>query len=260
MKFIQITDSHLIEPGARLYGLDPLARLQACVADVNARHADAAFCIVTGDITHRGTPEAFRAFGDAIGALRMPWRLMLGNHDDRDNFRQAFPGQVVDENGFVQSVFDRDGFRCILLDSHDKGFPHGRLCEARRGWLAARLAEAGHMPILLFLHHPPMPVGIKRMDQSALQEPEKFAALLAPYDNIRHMFFGHLHRPLAGSWRGIPFSCVRGPSHQVALDLEIVDKVPGSLEPAGYSVVLVDQDSTVVHFHDFMDQTATFTL
>ena len=116
------------------------------------------------------------------------------------------------------------------------------------------------MPVLLFLHHPPLPVGIKRMDQSALQEPEKFAAVLAGHDNIRHMFFGHVHRPIAGSWRGIPFSCVRGTNHQVALDFEIADKVPGSHEPAGYSVVLADKDSIVVHFHDFQDKTATFTL
>jgi 3',5'-cyclic-AMP phosphodiesterase len=260
MKFIQITDSHLIEPGARLYTLDPLAQLKACVADVNARHGDAAFCIVTGDLTHRGTPQSFKAFSEAIGQLRMPCQLMLGNHDDRDNFRAAFPGQAVDENGFVQSVFDKDGYRFILLDTHDKGFAHGRLCAARLAWLEARLDEARALPVLLFLHHPPMPVGIKRMDQSALQEPEKLAALLNGRDNIRHMFFGHLHRPLAGSWHGIPFSSVRGLNHQVALDFEIADKVPGSLEPPGYSVVLVNTDSVVVHFHDFQDKTATFTL
>ncbi len=36
MKLIQITDTHLVPPGERLYGLDPRARLEACIADVNA--------------------------------------------------------------------------------------------------------------------------------------------------------------------------------------------------------------------------------
>jgi 3',5'-cyclic-AMP phosphodiesterase len=35
MKLIQITDTHLVGPGLRLYGLDSRARLDAAVADIN---------------------------------------------------------------------------------------------------------------------------------------------------------------------------------------------------------------------------------
>jgi 3',5'-cyclic-AMP phosphodiesterase len=37
MKLIHITDTHLVEPGLKLYGLDPKARLDAAIADIN-RH------------------------------------------------------------------------------------------------------------------------------------------------------------------------------------------------------------------------------
>ena len=33
MKFIHITDTHLVAPGVPLYGLDPCERLAACLAD-----------------------------------------------------------------------------------------------------------------------------------------------------------------------------------------------------------------------------------
>ena len=35
MKFVQITDTHMVPPVLRLWGLDPRARLEACVADIN---------------------------------------------------------------------------------------------------------------------------------------------------------------------------------------------------------------------------------
>jgi hypothetical protein len=98
------------------------------------------------------------------------------------------------------------------------------------------------------------------MDEISLQQPEKFAAELAGQTNIRHLFFGHLHRPIAGSWRGIPMTTMRATSHQVALDFQIERVVPGSHEPPAYAVVLAEPDQTVVHFHDFLDKTNTFML
>ena len=49
MKFIHLTDTHLVAPGRELHGLDPARRLETCAARIAARHADAAFCVLTGD-------------------------------------------------------------------------------------------------------------------------------------------------------------------------------------------------------------------
>ena len=51
-KFIHLTDTHLANPGLKLYGLDPRARLDAAIADINQHQSDAAFAVVTGDLTH----------------------------------------------------------------------------------------------------------------------------------------------------------------------------------------------------------------
>lgn len=261
MKFIHITDPHLVAPGERLYDLDPLARLRACVADVNRHHGDAAFAIVTGDLTHWGQPAAYDAVRETFGALAMPCHLLLGNHDDRRAFRTAFPDAPVDSNGFVQSVIERPEGRFILLDTLQPKDSGGVLCPDRLDWLASRLAEASHAPIYLFMHHPPFPVGIKRLDSANLRDPAALARVVDPHvGRIRHLFFGHLHRPLAGSWRGIPFSTLRGTSHQVALDMVIADKLPGSHEPPAYAVVLLSDDAVVVHTHDYLDASPRFFL
>jgi Icc protein len=260
MKFIHVTDTHLVEPGARLYELDPLERLAQCIADINRNHADAEFAIVTGDLAHAGKLPAYRALKAAFSKLRLKTHFMLGNHDDRRNYLAVFPESPLDANGFVQFSFDTAIGRFVCLDTNEPDVPWGILCDARLAWLKTELSRAGEMPVYLFMHHPPFAVGLRRMDEVALQQPERFAAALAGRRNIRHLFFGHLHRPIGGSWRGIPITTMRATSHQVALDFVIEGVVPGSHEPPAYAVVLADSDQTVVHFHDFLDKTNTFML
>jgi len=64
------------------------------------------------------------------------------------------------------------------------------------------------------------------MDEIRLIDSEPFADLVVGRPNIKHLFFGHLHRPLSGSWRGIPFSNVLGTNHQVELSFTKVGLVP----------------------------------
>lgn len=260
MKFIHVTDTHLVEPGSRLYELDPLERLEQCIADINRHHADAEFAIVTGDLAHAGKRPAYLALKAAFEKLRLKTHFMLGNHDDRRTFLEVFPESPRDASGFVQFSFDTAIGRFVCLDTNEPEVPWGILCDARLAWLKAELTRAGDMPVYLFMHHPPFAVGLKRMDEITLQQPEKFAAVLGDRKNIRHLFFGHLHRPIGGSWRGIPMTTMRATSHQVALDFVIERVVPGSHEPPAYAVVLAEADQTVVHFHDFLDKTNTFML
>jgi len=263
--FIHLTDTHILPAGETNYGLDPAERLRMAVESIAERHgpqseAPAEFVIITGDLTHHGQPDAYAELRKILGGLPMPFHLMLGNHDERDNFRAAFPEAPVDENGFVQQAIETDAGLFILLDTKTPGTHAGALCEQRLGWLAARLTE-GQGPVFLFLHHPPMPVGITRMDRIPMIHGAELAAVLAPHKaRIRHMFHGHLHRPLAGSWMGIPFSSIRGTAHQVALDLSERDDVPGSHEPPAYALVRVTDDSVIIHAHDFLDQTGNFDL
>jgi hypothetical protein len=86
------------------------------------------------------------------------------------------------------------------------------------------------------------------------------AEVLLEHGNVCHIFFGHLHRSLSGSWRGIPFSNLPGTNHQVALDFVVEDEVPGSHEPPAYAVIFAYADSTLVHLRNFTDRTATFNL
>lgn len=251
MKLIHLSDLHMVAPGGRVHGLDPRANLDAAVADINAHHGDAALCIATGDLTHDGTPAAYAALAEALEPLHVPWRLLPGNHDDREALAARFPDVQRDAHGFIQGRVPLEGRRLLLLDTLEPGTHAGSYCERRRQWLDAELAaaaEAGE-PVYLFLHHPPLDVGMPALDAMRLLDAEPLGDLLTAHGNVRHVFFGHLHRPVAGSWRGIPFTGMRSTTFQMALDMVTADRIAKCYEAPAYGVVLLDDARTVVHLH-----------
>ncbi len=254
MKILHVTDTHLVPPGQLLYGLDPLERLRRCIDDIVAHHADARLLVITGDLAHRGEEAAYRALRTQLERLPMPWHALVGNHDARGPFAAVFPDAPRDESGFVQSARRLPEGDFLFLDTLEEGIHGGRYCDRRAAWLARRLDEAGDRPVFLFMHHPPFPVGIPCLDAISLQEPAGFAALVAGRRNIRHLFYGHVHRPVCGSWLGIPVSTMRALNHQVPFDLVTTDHVPQSHEPPAYGVAFIEDDRVTVHFHDYLDR------
>lgn len=264
--FLQLTDLHVTPAGAPpLYGLDPGERLAAAIADITRRHGPdsevpAALAVITGDLTHHGEGAAYVRLRDLLSGLPCPAHLLLGNHDERDAFRAVFPHAPVDDAGFVQQAVRTPAGTFLMLDTKIAGTHAGGLCRARLDWITARLAEAED-PVFLFMHHPPQRVGIAPMDAIPLRDADALWEVLAPHrTRLRHLFHGHLHRPIAGSWHGIPLSSLRGLSHQVGLDFGAEAVTPGSHEPPAYAIVRVMETEVVVHSHDFLDATATFDL
>ena len=248
MKFIHVTDSHLVPRGQRLHGLDPVANLEDCVASIAREHGDAAFCVITGDLADAGEPGAYAALREILPALPMPVHLIPGNHDAREALVTAFPTLPRDEHGFVQGVFRHEGATFLLLDTLEPAAGSGgAYCERRTRWLAARLAEAGTGPAYVLMHHPPFAIGLPGLDAIALLDPEPFARTVAAAGNVRHIFFGHAHRPVSGQWRGIGFSTGYGTSHQTRLDFHGRGRLAYTAEPPGYAVVLLDEERVVVH-------------
>jgi len=250
MKFIHLSDLHIVAPGALLHGLDPQDRLRRCVAHIRAFHTDAAFVVLTGDLTHGGEPAGYEAARAILADLPMPLHITIGNHDSRDTFRAAFPHAPASEGGFVQEAFDTPEGRFLVLDTHEPGRAEGRLCTRRLAWLGRELRDSKG-PVFLCLHHPPFRVGLGRMDRIRLLDGDPLLGILRPHiSRVRHLFVGHLHRAMAGSWHGIPFSGVRGTNHQIALDFVTQDVAPVSFEAPGYGVVLISPEAVVAHLDE----------
>lgn len=256
MKIIQLTDTHLVEPGARLYGMDPCERVSQLVAHICEHQADADLLVITGDIANDGNLDAYRQLREVLSPLPMPCRLLLGNHDRRDTFLEAFPESPVDDNGFVQSVLDLEppSLRLLFLDSQAPGVIGGIYCADRLRWLHARLQERPDVPVVVFLHHPPVPHGMRHFKHIGFHDGESVMTLLRAHPGgVRHIIFGHIHVPLSGvTSDGMPFSAGRGSNHQFIPGFD--DPTPfWTSAPLNYSIITLNEDGVFVHGYDMIE-------
>jgi 3',5'-cyclic AMP phosphodiesterase CpdA len=262
MKLLQVTDPHVPPAGRKIYGVDARERLDQCVADINRHHADADLCLLTGDLVNHGDEAEYANLKGALDALTVPFKLMVGNHDDRALVRRFFPQATdVDEDGHIQSAIDVAEGRILLLDTNDPGKSSGTLCERRLAWLDRRLAEKPDSPLYIFLHHPPLAVGIEYMDAIGLRNGEELWAHLAPHARrIRLIAFGHLHRPVSGLWHGVPFAGCPSTVHQVALELgpQAERHLNFNLEPPCYAIFQIGAENVVIHQQRFTENWKTF--
>jgi 3',5'-cyclic AMP phosphodiesterase CpdA len=171
--------------GQSVLGLDPVARLEACIADINRNRGDARFCVFTGDLTDRGEREGYGVLRDCLAYLELPYYLMLGNHDRRAPFLANFPDAPRDEDGFVQFELSTPVGRLLFLDTLDEGRSAGLYCDRRCRWLSNRLTEVGSESVYLFMHHPPFDIGIPSLDRMKLDDADAFAEALAGPADIR---------------------------------------------------------------------------
>jgi Icc protein len=255
MKIIQVSDLHLGRRGELRFGADLHERLDRCIAHINAHHADAALCVFTGDLTETGEAGSYADLKAALKVLSVPYRLLPGNHDKRANLVAAFPECADDDSGFVQSVCDTDEGSLLFLDTLAEGRVAGELCERRLAWLDARLNEGVDRPAYIFMHHPPVELGLVELDPLGLEESERFLGLLRHHGNAGHIFFGHVHRDVAGTIAGIPFFAQRGLHARFPLDFDGLG-IAVEQAPPSYAIILIDRagERVVVHACDFLEQ------
>ena len=149
--WVHVGDLHMDEED----GWQSRDRLKAIVAEINAHIGEAAdFVFLPGDNANHATPEQYQVITDALAPLRLPYRVIAGDHDyelgDLHNFNAAFPEHTRPEVEVIA------GYRCIFVDivSEGAGGPDFRLTMHHRNRLMKELtrAEAEGQTPLVFMH------------------------------------------------------------------------------------------------------------
>ncbi len=261
MKLIHISDIHIhTEP---ILGNDPVANFKACMDHISRTNGDADLVIISGDLTHHGKASAYAALKKLLQNWTFSPLLMMGNHDNRENFLTAFPETETDRDGYIQYVRDTPAGRFLVLDTAEAGTHAGHFDIKRQSWLLEQLAKALNdgERVYLVMHHNPTEVGIANADNIGLRDGVAFRQILTEFrDNIEHIFFGHCHYVLSGSVCGIAFSAPCSTSHPCVPDFSGLDRMGyGDLSPT-YNVCLLNEHSTVIHSIDFLlENTITWT-
>jgi 3',5'-cyclic-AMP phosphodiesterase len=242
MLIAQITDLHL--------GFDPdnptefnRKRLDQVLAAIKALDPPPIGLLATGDLVDRGDQASYRRLLNALGGCEFPIWACPGNHDNRANFKEAFP-ELPSPGGFVQYAVNLAGLRLVVIDTLEEGRHGGGFCDTRAAWLKACLAEQPDAPTLIAMHHPPVDTGIEWMTTHD-EEPwvARFRNAISGARNIVGVVAGHIHRPVTAGWANTTVRVCPSTAPQVALDLAPID----SDQPDGRPMIVADPPGFALH-------------
>lgn len=238
VRLIQFTDLHLFgdETGC-LRGVPTLPTLASALA--HARHGiwppDA--LLITGDIV-QDDPGGYAHFRRLFDALQVPVLCIPGNHDDPALMRQALARRPYVTGGHLEL----GRWRVILLDSVVPGRAGGALSQTSLAALDAALAQADERPVLVCLHHHPVPMASRWLDQVGLENAQAFFAVIDQHPNVRGIVWGHVHQSFDALRNGVrllasPSTCAQFRPHAEQFELDP--------RPAAYRTLELHADGTI---------------
>lgn len=216
--FVLISDIHL--PGDRnqawhhLKPVEAFASVRERIFDLSSRPYGVLVC---GDVARtRGEPEDYATAAAEIKPFEeqeIPIHMLMGNHDNRENFLQGLPQQAAlaavgtaELKKFV-SIWETPLVNWFLLDSQIKpNTSAGHLGEEQRKWLADALDARPGKPALVVAHHPmATPDSTEYVNGRSLIDGEELWDVLLPRKQVKAYIFGHCHRWASGEFQGMPW-------------------------------------------------------
>ncbi len=234
MLIAQITDPHIKAKGKLAYKkVDTENNLRLCISHVQALAPRPDVVLLTGDLTDFGRTEEYDLLRKLLAPLDIPFYVIPGNHDTREGMRQAFADQdyLPIDGDYLHYAIEDYPVRLIGLDTTIPGRPEGSLCTERLSWLDSVLKQDQLKPTVLFMHHPPIEVGIEHMDVQNCQNADALGDLLQNHSQVFQILCGHVHRAIHAHWRGVTVTIAPSSSHYVALDLQEGGPADFVLEP-----------------------------
>jgi Icc protein len=188
-----LSDPHLDGSPRRLRRLQATLECAAGLPELNA-------VVISGDLADHGAAGEYEQFFDTL-PTSPPVLVIAGNHDLTAPLLDA-----LGNHGFavtLNSTLDIAGVRLIGLDSHIDHHDEGILGAAALDYARTQIADSDN-PVILAMHHPPVPVGHHVMDRFGLENADDLAELIRSHDNIVGVFTGHVHSALATTYAGVP--------------------------------------------------------
>ena len=186
MKIYQLTDLHLsLQPDDDTFGHDVKLHFDLAIQYIRENPAD--FLVLTGDLClDTGNAETYQYIKMALKSLECPYILLPGNHDDTSLMLACF-GQDLCVSSVSLQVLTA-GF-CALYINSGSGAIDERILQ-----LVSEYLESSSTPVLVFIHHPVLPVDVPYMETNyALSGREVLLQLFKEYSGRCYLFCGHYH-------------------------------------------------------------------
>ena len=204
-RLVQITDCHLGgDPGEELLGLNTEESFLDVLKLVQAHEHDIDYIVTSGDIASMGAEPAYHRFLKFVkNYLPYPLAWLPGNHDLATLMRSLEAAYASSETPVQGGFVDTDRWRIILLDSSVPGSEFGAIADSEITRLKTLLDQTDKH-VLVFVHHQPIPVGCKWVDQYIIKNHSELFAALKTNERVKGIVFGHVHQEFNGEKDGLP--------------------------------------------------------
>ncbi len=179
MRIAHITDLHLDEELPSINAINTRNRLDHVLRDIKREMITEVVC--TGDIGENDGLSYFFA-QQKLTSLH----LTLGNHDAFREISEYYKIGARYSSEKLYSSEIRDFYKLIFLDSSE-----GKIDVKQLLWLKKELTSS--KPILIFLHHPIMGLGLAVDKIGGLENGREVLSLLAASPQKITVFCGHYH-------------------------------------------------------------------
>jgi len=211
VRLVQVTDSHIFaDPEGRLLGLNTRESFEAVCARVSCEEWRPDALLATGDLSQDASPEAYKYLADGLLDLAIPSFWVAGNHDNPDAMEMYLSNSKVSS---AKHLFIGH-WQIILLDSSVVGKVHGKLSQSELDFLEKVLARYPDRHSLVVLHHQPVKINSRWLDDIGLKNHQAFKEVIKKHQNVKGVLWGHIHQEYQKvidgvSWIASPSSCVQ---------------------------------------------------
>jgi len=188
LRVAQITDIHLMaKSNARLHGVDTAVSLQKVLDAIGELSPQPEIIIATGDLAEDGSIATYRRFRDLMASVNIPLYVLAGNHDDISAMHDTLVGEAI-KNVDMARVGE---WIFLFVNTQVPGESYGHISPDEMSLLKANLELAGEMPVVVSLHHTPMPVC--QQTNCQLQNVSDFNQLVEGFPCVKAVIAGHTH-------------------------------------------------------------------
>lgn len=201
-QILQLTDMHLFSDiDERLLGVNTHDSFKAVIELANELHPDPDMIALTGDLSQDETMPAYERIAEMLSNYHCPKYWIPGNHDNIDYMNEVFPIFHLQQSKHMML----EHWQVIMLNSKKEGAVEGHLDDDQFELLEQSLAAHPEHHALLFMHHHPIHVGSKWIDNLMLDNHEKFWNCIAVHKNVRSIICGHVHQENESLHKGVKF-------------------------------------------------------